>query len=408
MVIFEEAIMLLNKERAKKLMDHYKVDALIASSPENVTYVSGYPAPYGCVSNAEFLVVLPRDEEIKPVAISSKVSADIFVASDSWIKDLKLYGEFFVFDSKTPGVDEEAWTPLERRYAKVIRESKLEQDMLEALKKALEERGLLDARLGLDEMGFGPVEFRRLESSLPRAKIVPGYHIFRMIRMVKTEESIEKLRKAARINEKGVLAVLNLLDAGKTEKEMWEVYQETVKREGAIPYHAIFSGGRQGFVVNKAPSDYVFKSGEAVKLDIDCIYAEHYADMAVTAVIGRPGKKLSDYHGALRAGLLKAEEVIRPGITPAVVFNAVVGEVRKKGIPHYSRHHVGHGLGLECYDIPLMSVNNGIGLEEGTVFNIELPYYEIGFGCVHIEHTYLVTKTGCERFQKMSTELKCV
>ena len=400
--------MLLNEERARRLMDHYKVDALIASSPENVTYASGYPAPYGCVSNAEFLVVLPRDEKITPVVVSSKVSVDLFVAADSWIKDLKLYGEFFVFDSGMAGVDEEVWSPLERRYAQVLRESKVETDMLEALKQALEERGLLDARLGLDEMGFGPVEFRRIESSLPRARIVPGYHIFRMIRMVKTEESIEKLRKAARINEKGVLAVLNLLDAGKTEKEMWEVYQETVRREGGIPYHAIFSGGRQGFVVNKAPSDYVFKNGEAVKLDIDCIYADHYADMAVTAVIGKPSKKLSDYHQALRAGLLKGQEVIRPGITPAVVFKAVIEEVRENGIPHYSRHHVGHGLGLQCYDIPLMSVNNEIELEEGTVFNIEIPYYEIGFGCVHVEHTFLVTKTGCERFQKMSTELKCV
>ncbi len=86
--------------------ENYQLDALIASSPENVTYASGYPAPYGCVSNAEFLVVLPRNEKITPVVVSSKVSVDLFVAADSWIKDLKLYGEFFVFDSGIAGVDE--------------------------------------------------------------------------------------------------------------------------------------------------------------------------------------------------------------------------------------------------------------------------------------------------------------
>jgi len=102
----------------------------------------------------------------------------------------------------------------------------------------------------------------------------------------------------------------------------------------------------------------------------------------------------------------QSEDVIRPGVTPGEVLEASVNEVRKNGIPHYDRHHVGHGLGLECYDIPLMDSNRQLRLEEGTVINIEIPYYEIGFGSAHVENTFLVTATGCERLQKMSMELK--
>jgi Xaa-Pro aminopeptidase len=53
-----------------------------------------------------------------------------------------------------------------------------------------------------------------------------------------------------------------------------------------------------------------------------------------------------------------------------------------------------------------MSPKVDIKLEPGTVINIEIPYYEINWGSVHVENTFLVTDTGCERFQTMDMELK--
>lgn len=400
--------MLLNKSRAKQLMDYYKVDCLIATTPANVSYASGYGAPYTCVSDIEFLVILPKEENITPVVVSSKISSDLFLGAGSWIEEIRLYGEFFIYEF--PEINKEHLTDIEKRQYRLMREVKTERTQTEALLKALEERGLTDARIGLDEKNLSPQEFDHFKSALPQAKIVPGHHIFRMIRMVKTDEAIEKLRKAALINQKGMEAVLKALRVGITERELYAIFEEEVRREGGIPYHGIFKFGTRGSLPTggSGHTDDRLKNGEGVKLDSDTIFADHYADMALTASMGKPSKKLMEYYRGVYSGLQEAERVIKPGITAAEVFNATLDAVRKNGIPHYGRHHVGHGLGLECYDLPLITPKNETILEQGTVFNIEVPYYEIGWGCVHAENTFVVTKTGCERFQNIDMELKVI
>lgn len=398
--------MLLNKKRAIELMDHYKVDALIASSAENVTYAGDFPQLHGCMSDTAIYVVLPRDQNASPVVTVSKNAVDIFLASDSWIDDIKLWGEFFIFESEK--IDYEAFTSLEKKYTQVIREMKPEPNALEALAKALQERGLINARLGFDEKNLSPVQYEKIISFLPRAKIVPANHIFRRIRMVKTEEEIKRLKKAAQINERGMQALLDALKVGRTERELASIHHQNVRQEGGTPYHGCVQGGTRGALVNGEPTDYAFKIGDGVRLDFDCTYSGYYSDMARTAVVGTPSRKLRTYYGAVLAGLLSAEEVIRPEVSASEVFRTTIAAVRNNGIPHFDRHHVGHGLGLGCYDPPLISPNDETQLEVGTVVNIETPYYEIGFGCVHVEDTVVVTKTGCERLQTSSLELRLV
>lgn len=399
--------MLYNKERAREMMDLYEVDALIATCPKNFGYATGYLTEYDCVSNTEFYAVLPKDKSISPTVLASKVSVDHFIAVDSWVKDIRLYAPFYVEESEAPGQGEDHFTELQKKFAQLLREASVADNAMEALKIVLKEKGLDKARIGLDEKALTMEEWNAVVEALPGSKIVPGYPIFRMIRMVKTPEAIDILRKAAQINQTGLQAVIDSIAPGKTEREMWEVFSDAVKKAGGTPYHAIFVGGDQGFLVTKdaQKSESKFELGGA-KLDCDSIFQHHYADMAVTASLGKPSEKLVKYHKALLAGLHKAEECIKPGAIVSDIFKEAVNEVRMAGIPNYKRNHVGHGLGLECYDIPLISPKVDLKLEPGTIFNIEIPYYEINFGSVHVENTFLVTESGCECFQTMDMDLK--
>ena len=87
------------------------------------------------------------------------------------------------------------------------------------------------------------------------------------------------------------------------------------------------------------------------------------------------------------------------------IFNVAVQTVRNSGIPHYQRHHCGHGIGLEFYDPPLISPHDHTKIEEGMVLNIETPYYELGFGGLQVEDTVLVTESGVRYLTKSSREL---
>ncbi len=101
-------------------------------------------------------------------------------------------------------------------------------------------------------------------------------------------------------------------------------------------------------------------------------------------------------------------EVLRPGVTAREVFEAAVRATREAGIPGYRRHHVGHGVGLDTYDPPLLDATTETVLEPGMVLEIETPYYELGFGGVQVEDTVLVTDAGCRLLTRTPRELAIV
>ena len=85
-------------------------------------------------------------------------------------------------------------------------------------------------------------------------------------------------------------------------------------------------------------------------------------------------------------------------------------EVRRLGIPHYNRQHVGHGMGLALggYDAPRLAPGDHTPLEPNMVLAVEAPYYELGLGGLQVEDTVLLTDEGCRRLTRMSRGLEIV
>jgi len=86
------------------------------------------------------------------------------------------------------------------------------------------------------------------------------------------------------------------------------------------------------------------------------------------------------------------------------VFNAAI-EIAKKRIPQYERTHVGHGIGLELYEPPIITPTTDIILEVGMIFNIEPPYYELGLGGFQVEDTVVVTDKGFRLLTTLDRDL---
>ena len=95
-------------------------------------------------------------------------------------------------------------------------------------------------------------------------------------------------------------------------------------------------------------------------------------------------------------------------MTANAIFVTAVEATRKAGIAHYRRHHVGHGIGLDVYDMPILNETTSTPLEAGMVLEVETPYYELGFGGLQVEDTILVTDHGHERLTGSSNELALV
>ena len=90
------------------------------------------------------------------------------------------------------------------------------------------------------------------------------------------------------------------------------------------------------------------------------------------------------------------------------MFETAVEAVRREGIPHYRRSHVGHGIGLDGYDLPDLTASSRDVLEEGMVLCVETPYYELGWTGLQVEDMVVVRAGGIETLMTTSGALRTI
>jgi Xaa-Pro aminopeptidase len=142
-----------------------------------------------------------------------------------------------------------------------------------------------------------------------------------------------------------------------------------------------------------------------VRFDLGCVFRSYRSDISRTAVLGPPSDKQARYYAAALAGEQAAIAAMKPGVPVSHIFGVAMRVTRAHGIPHYQRHHVGHGIGLEPYDPPTINATTNTPLEPGMVFCVETPYYEHGWGGVQVEDTVEITAQGTRRLTRSSQEL---
>ena len=116
----------------------------------------------------------------------------------------------------------------------------------------------------------------------------------------------------------------------------------------------------------------------------------------------------------METGWEAALEMIRPGITRSTLMEKTVEVIQKSGFPEYF-YVSPHSLGLEHTDNPLPLGDDvyaggefDFALEENMVINIDMPYFELGWGTLHLEDTIRVTKTGFEALTSNESRLRII
>ena len=403
--------MLLNRERAEVTMEKYDLDAVIATSPENVRYASDYGSQLPLVRRWAFqgFVVLPR-VDVEPVLIVPYSALPYLAEHPSWIADVRAYGA--AIEAREPDA---VLSPAELKYNDLADSVKKGSSGLQLLIDTIKEKGLAGSRLGLDEAGLLMSQHSRLREELPEAALVDAFGIFREIRLVKTASEIEGLRHAVKVNELAMMDVIGMLGEGVTEKQMVACYDQSLAKNGGVPRLHQMGAGTRGSAFC-APSDYRMQKGDLIYLDPVCTVNGFWSDTSRQPVIGQPDRKQLEYYEAMRIGVEAGIEAVRPGIKASDIYHIIVDTIRSEGIPHLERSHAGHGIGLEMYELPQIRPADApidpflphitdVTLEENMVFNLEAPYYEFGFGTLQLEDTIRVTRTGCERLNTLSHDL---
>jgi Xaa-Pro aminopeptidase len=395
--------MLMNSTRLFAGMKKERLDAIVATMPENVTYASGFWAMSQWIRRGpQAYVLTPAQGGGEPVVIASTGLIDLVADAEVWVNDISRFGGFTI--DRTPDATLDAQ---DSRIAQLMAQPD-DGDAVGALVKAIKARGLQNARIGVDEIGILPQYWDRLAEALPNATLVRAADVFRYARAIKTPEEVARLRKSAQIADMSIQAALAVAREGATEIDLANAFHGKTIEEGGLPVLSCIGVGTRSAMTNVQPSERKLVMGDVIRFDVGGRYRHYRADIARNGVLGEPGRKLKQYHRAICVGLDVAIAMIKPGVAVADVFNASVEAVRREGIAHYQRSHVGHGIGLDGYDAPNIAPSSKDVFEEGMVICVETPYYELGFAGLQVEDTLVVTKDGVESFMLSSTELKVV
>jgi Xaa-Pro dipeptidase len=415
--------MLVNKERMLDKMEEFDLDVLIASYPENVSYLSDLQSwlPYMYrFLNMESFALFPREPDIAPALIVSKNDTAWPARYPSWMPEVYTFGNplYVVYPEGTLNEGE-------KRFKALLDD--LEKNAPTAgavIVKALQQKRLDKGRIGLDEKHIHPATREAIIKGLPHATIFDAFELFRVIRMVKTQEELERIKTVGLLNERAAQSVLNRLAEGVPEADLTQHFLECIAKEGAVfEFWNTASGTGSSMTImsyghHDPYASYKLKKGDMFRYDGGSIYNKYHSDAGGCAVLGSPNQRQKACYRAIEAGLDKAMELLKPGTIPSKLFEEAALTVEKAGIKDYSKwiHFCGHGIGIESRDYPIFTKpiesknpflpgTYDIPVEEGMVISLELPYGELGLGGFQVEYTLLVKKDGCEKLYPQTREL---
>ncbi|OEU79137.1 MAG: peptidase M24 [Desulfobulbaceae bacterium C00003063] len=261
----------------------------------------------------------------------------------------------------------------------------------------------------------------------------------RLIRAVKSEFEVEKLRRAANLSDKVAAKVSELLIPGKTEVEVageLEGYARSLGHQGIVRmriwggelfYGHLMSGAAAAVpsylaspTGGEGVSDFVGQGASFKKITknepilVDYVFAldGYISDHARIFSIGALSSDLLDAHQAMLEVQNETMKRAKPGTVTGDLYEMMVSMAAERGYGDYFMgvgerriRFTGHGVGLELDEFPFIAKGQKLELQAGMIIALEPKIIFPGKGVVGIENTHLVTEEGLEPLTKISDEI---
>ncbi|MEJ2719276.1 MAG: Xaa-Pro peptidase family protein, partial [Deltaproteobacteria bacterium] len=292
------------------------------------------------------------------------------------------------------------------------------------------------------ELDVLPVNnYRVYERLFPDAAIVDASPLIKSVRMIKSPYEMDLIRQAAQMSDGMFSQVKNLLTDGITELEFASRVEAVQRKEGHQGYvrlrtfnrdasiSHIMSGsnlaapscspGPTGGVGPNASFPYgaghkIIEKHEPVQIDNVGLVGGYLVDQTRTFSVGRLPDKLLRVHDIALNIQQALVEMAGPGIEGEKLYNTALEMADDAGLGDFFMGwgqpvpFVGHGIGIELDELPVIGKNSGAKLREGMVLAFEPKFIFPGKGVAGIENSYLVTSNGLERLTLFADAIEVV
>lgn len=339
-----------------------KLDAIIASSPENVTYVSGFVVPSQSLMRwRHAAVIVTAEARLSMVAIDMEATT---VKAHAGIDDLRIYREF-------------------------------SDDPMDKLAESIKDLGLERARVGV-ELEFLPArDYATLQRNLPSVTWVPADAIFNKARQIKTPGELASLRSLSKLTDKAIGDALRSARVGMSEMELAGTLLASLFGGGAESYKLmIIASGERSQFPNVGPSERKLQSGDIIRMEIFGQKNGYLAGVCRTAVVGDATAEQYKIWSNLIECKYRVMDLIRPGASCPEIYRQFLRKFSELGFEPIS--FVAHGIGLHLHEEPYMGRYGDEIVQAGMVGAFEPLVYIPGRFGMQNKDMFCVTEHGCE------------
>jgi Xaa-Pro aminopeptidase len=237
------------------------------------------------------------------------------------------------------------------------------------------------------------------------AELVPLGRAVEALRRVKDDGEIELLRQACAISVQALHDVLPQVAVGRTERAVARELETRMLDLGAeaLAFETIVASGENSAVPHHQPTDRPIARGDLLKIDFGARVDGYHADCTRTFVVGaEPTDWQRDLHALVAAAQQAGREALAPGRDTREVDAAARTVITDAGHGEHFTHGLGHGVGLEIHEAPLMGYAPAGRLDLCTPVTVEPGVYLPGRGGVRIEDT-LVVRDGAPELLTTTT-----
>jgi len=252
-----------------------------------------------------------------------------------------------------------------------------------------------------------------IKSKYYNLNINNSFKLIGNLRLIKSEEEIERIRKAIEITIEGVETLMKNSRSGIKEYELEAYFDFICKKNGVndFAFKTIAAAGKNATVLHYVNNDSELNNGDLILFDLGAQYKYYNGDISRTfPVNGKFTERQKEVYNAVLRVNEKVIKEMRPGVS-FLELNSKAREwiaeecislglmTNKDEVSKFYYHSIGHSLGMDTHDIELE--NRDVILEAGMVYTVEPGIYieeeKIG---VRIEDDILITENGNEVLTK--------
>ena len=309
----------------------------------------------------------------------------------------------------------------------------------EQITEIMSERDIkLPQRLMLESDSLTHNEWLRYEAIFRQSIIINGTQALQRARSIKTENEIELLRQSGRLHSQAYRQIPDLYRQGMTDVQLSIEIERIMRYTGCLGFFRIFGQSMEIFMgsvlagdnaceaspydfalggkgmhpsIPIGPNNSVLRNGMSIMVDMGGNFTGYMTDMTRTYSIGKLTEKAYRAHQTALEIQNEIVNMMRPGAVCEDIYNRSLQIAQRSGLcdcfmgTRQQARFVGHGVGIEVNEMPVIGVRSRSELEAGMVLAIEPKFVIEGTGAVGIENTFVITENGNEKLTNLDEEI---